>query len=59
MFLCNYLYHLLLDTEWQVEFDELEDSSILATTIAWDNSLSWTLGNAIDELKATMHKVQI
>ncbi|XP_024172562.1 isochorismate synthase 2, chloroplastic [Rosa chinensis] len=41
----------------QVEFDELEDSSILATTIAWDNSLSWTLGNAIDELKATMYQI--
>ncbi|KAJ0959981.1 hypothetical protein J5N97_000237 [Dioscorea zingiberensis] len=41
----------------QVEFDELEDSSILATNIAWDNSLSWTLGNAIDELKATMHQI--
>ncbi|KAK9925938.1 hypothetical protein M0R45_023197 [Rubus argutus] len=41
----------------QVEFDELEDSSILATTIAWDNSLSCTLGNAIDELKATMHQI--
>ncbi|KAL6183144.1 hypothetical protein ACLB2K_044555 [Fragaria x ananassa] len=41
----------------QVEFDELEDSSILATTIAWDNSLSWTLGNAIGELKATLNQI--
>ncbi|XP_050375608.1 isochorismate synthase 1, chloroplastic-like [Argentina anserina] len=41
----------------QVELDELENSSILATTIAWDNSLSWTLGNAIDELKTTIHQI--
>ncbi|XP_059645209.1 isochorismate synthase, chloroplastic isoform X2 [Cornus florida] len=41
----------------QVEFDELEGSSMLATTIAWDNSLSWTYGKAIAALQATMRQV--
>ncbi|KAM1340328.1 hypothetical protein ACFX2H_038740 [Malus domestica] len=41
----------------QVEFDELEEGSMLATTIAWDNALSWNLGHAIDALKATMHQI--
>ncbi|TQD91994.1 hypothetical protein C1H46_022398 [Malus baccata] len=41
----------------QVEFDELEEGSMLATTIAWDSALSWTLGDAVDALKATLHQV--
>ncbi|XP_031404818.1 isochorismate synthase 1, chloroplastic isoform X2 [Punica granatum] len=41
----------------QVEFDELEEGSVLATTIAWDASLSWTWENAIDSLEAVMRKV--
>uniref|UniRef100_A0A2N9GVI1 Chorismate-utilising enzyme C-terminal domain-containing protein n=1 Tax=Fagus sylvatica TaxID=28930 RepID=A0A2N9GVI1_FAGSY len=41
----------------QVELDELEGSSMLATTVAWDNSLSWTWEMAIDELQATMSQV--
>ncbi|TQE01861.1 hypothetical protein C1H46_012485 [Malus baccata] len=41
----------------QVEFDELEEGSMLATTIAWDNALSWNLGHAIDALTATMHQI--
>lgn len=46
-----------LDVEWQVEFDELEDNSVLAATVAWDNALSWTWGNAINDLQATMDQV--
>ncbi|KAK6249930.1 hypothetical protein SCA6_003935 [Theobroma cacao] len=41
----------------QVEFDELEGSSILAVTVAWDNALSWTWDEAIDSLEATTHQV--
>ncbi|XP_048443558.1 isochorismate synthase 2, chloroplastic-like [Pyrus x bretschneideri] len=41
----------------QVEFDELEEGSMLATTIAWDSALSWTLRDAIDALKATLHQI--
>ncbi|XP_039118562.1 isochorismate synthase 2, chloroplastic isoform X2 [Dioscorea cayenensis subsp. rotundata] len=41
----------------QVEFDELEESSILATTIAWDDSLLWTWKNAVDGLQVTMHQI--
>ncbi|KAJ9677350.1 hypothetical protein PVL29_022371 [Vitis rotundifolia] len=41
----------------QVEFNELEGSSILATTIAWDNALSWTWEKAIGALQATMCQV--
>ncbi|XP_019198046.1 PREDICTED: isochorismate synthase, chloroplastic isoform X2 [Ipomoea nil] len=40
----------------QVEFDELEESSMIVATIAWDDALSWTYGKAIDELQATMSK---
>ncbi|XP_049345328.1 isochorismate synthase, chloroplastic-like [Solanum verrucosum] len=38
----------------QVEFDELEGSSIIAATIAWDNAASWTYQRAIDALGATI-----
>ncbi|CAN4100443.1 unnamed protein product [Withania somnifera] len=38
----------------QVEFDELEGSSVIAATIAWDNAASWTYHRAIDELRATI-----
>ncbi|KAK2984365.1 hypothetical protein RJ640_005381, partial [Escallonia rubra] len=41
----------------QVEFVELEGSSMLATTVAWDNALSWTYAQAISTLQATMRQV--
>ncbi|XP_008239833.1 PREDICTED: isochorismate synthase 2, chloroplastic-like [Prunus mume] len=41
----------------QVEFDELEEGSMLAATVAWDNALSWNLGHAIDALKATLSQI--
>ncbi|KAM7275608.1 hypothetical protein ACFE04_017474 [Oxalis oulophora] len=40
-----------------VEFDELEGSSLLATTIAWDNALSWTWEKAINEVQSTIRQV--
>lgn len=42
---------------WQVEFDELEESCMLATTIAWDNALLWTWEKAVGGLQATIHQV--
>uniref|UniRef100_I1QNA5 isochorismate synthase n=1 Tax=Oryza glaberrima TaxID=4538 RepID=I1QNA5_ORYGL len=41
----------------QVEYNELEESSVLATTIAWDDSLSWTWQNAVKELQSTLQKI--
>ncbi|KAJ9560154.1 hypothetical protein OSB04_005314 [Centaurea solstitialis] len=41
----------------QVEFNEFEGSSMLVTTIAWDQSLSWTFGEAVHALQATMRQV--
>ncbi|CAH1415124.1 unnamed protein product [Lactuca virosa] len=41
----------------QVEFNEFEGSSMLVTTIAWDESLSWTFGKALHALQATMTQV--
>ncbi|WVZ64717.1 hypothetical protein U9M48_014196 [Paspalum notatum var. saurae] len=41
----------------QVEFNEFEESSVLATTIAWDDSLSWTWQNAVNELQSTLQKI--
>ncbi|XP_040383509.1 isochorismate synthase 1, chloroplastic-like [Oryza brachyantha] len=41
----------------QVEFNELEESSVLATTIAWDDSLSWTWQKAVKELQSTLQKI--
>ncbi|XP_020184407.1 isochorismate synthase 2, chloroplastic [Aegilops tauschii subsp. strangulata] len=41
----------------QVEFSELEEGSVLATTIAWDDSLSWTYQSAVDELQSTLHEI--
>ncbi|KAK3133165.1 hypothetical protein QOZ80_6AG0533210 [Eleusine coracana subsp. coracana] len=41
----------------QVEFNELEESSVLATTIAWDDSLSWTWQNAVDRVQSTLQKI--
>ncbi|KAL5073094.1 hypothetical protein RYX36_012078 [Vicia faba] len=38
----------------QVEFNELEGGSMLTTTIAWDNALSWSWENAIAELQETL-----
>ncbi|KAJ1394425.1 Isochorismate synthase [Sesbania bispinosa] len=41
----------------QVEFNELEGGSMLTTTIAWDNALSWSWENAINALQTTLCKV--
>ncbi|XP_019053463.1 PREDICTED: isochorismate synthase, chloroplastic-like isoform X2 [Nelumbo nucifera] len=41
----------------QVEFDELEGSSMLATTIAWDDTLLWTWENAVGMVQATMSQI--
>ncbi|CAN6217418.1 unnamed protein product [Urochloa humidicola] len=41
----------------QVEFNELEESSVLATTIAWDDSLSWTWHNAVNDLQSLLQKI--
>ncbi|KAK4795420.1 hypothetical protein SAY86_013414 [Trapa natans] len=41
----------------QVEFDELEEGSVLAATIAWDDSLSWTWQNALNNVEALIRKV--
>ncbi|CAK9186161.1 unnamed protein product [Ilex paraguariensis] len=41
----------------QVEFDELEGSSMLATTVAWDNAISLTYEKAVAALQATMQQV--
>ncbi|XP_051123178.1 isochorismate synthase, chloroplastic-like [Andrographis paniculata] len=41
----------------QVEFDEFKGSSMIAVTIAWDNSLSQTYGQAIATLEETLWQV--
>ncbi|KAI5391739.1 isochorismate synthase, chloroplastic isoform X1 [Lathyrus oleraceus] len=41
----------------QVEFNELEGGSMLTTTIAWDNALSWSWENAITDLQETLCKI--
>ncbi|CAL5088669.1 unnamed protein product [Urochloa decumbens] len=41
----------------QVEFNEFEESSVLATTIAWDDSLSWTWHNAVNDLQSLLQKI--
>ncbi|KAK9060998.1 hypothetical protein SSX86_018178 [Deinandra increscens subsp. villosa] len=41
----------------QVEFNEFEGSSMLVTTIAWDESLSWTFGKAVHSLQSTIRQV--
>ncbi|KAK4844291.1 hypothetical protein QYF36_018564 [Acer negundo] len=41
----------------QVEFDELEETSMLAVTLAWDNALSWTWKDAVETLESTMRQV--
>ncbi|XP_072977954.1 isochorismate synthase 2, chloroplastic-like [Typha angustifolia] len=41
----------------QVEFDELEESCVLAMTVAWDNSLLWTWQKAMDDLQETLHQI--
>ena len=43
-----------VDVKVQVEFNEFEGSSMLVTTIAWDESLSWTFGKAVHALQGTM-----
>ncbi|KAF4403220.1 hypothetical protein G4B88_027991 [Cannabis sativa] len=41
----------------QVEFDEFEDKSMLASTVAWDDALSWPWEKAINELQARISQV--
>ncbi|XP_011044019.1 PREDICTED: isochorismate synthase 2, chloroplastic-like isoform X2 [Populus euphratica] len=41
----------------QVELDELDGFSMLATTIAWDNAFSWTWEQAVDAVEATMTQI--
>ncbi|KAH6828984.1 isochorismate synthase 2, partial [Perilla frutescens var. hirtella] len=41
----------------KVEFNEFEGSSMIAATVAWDNRLSRTYGEAIAALEATMWQV--
>ncbi|XP_009598228.1 isochorismate synthase, chloroplastic isoform X3 [Nicotiana tomentosiformis] len=41
----------------QVEFDELEGSSVIAATVAWDNAVSCTYQRAIEVLQATIWQV--
>ncbi|XP_068658208.1 isochorismate synthase 1, chloroplastic-like [Aristolochia californica] len=41
----------------QVELNELEGASMLASTIAWDSSLLWTWENAVSSLEATIHQI--
>ncbi|XP_022972451.1 isochorismate synthase 2, chloroplastic isoform X1 [Cucurbita maxima] len=41
----------------QVEFDEFEDDSILAATVAWDHACSWTWENAVESLQSTIEQV--
>uniref|UniRef100_A0A0A0LS91 isochorismate synthase n=1 Tax=Cucumis sativus TaxID=3659 RepID=A0A0A0LS91_CUCSA len=41
----------------QVEFDEFEENSMLAATVAWDHACSWTWENAIESLQSTIEQV--
>ncbi|XP_052116276.1 isochorismate synthase, chloroplastic isoform X3 [Arachis duranensis] len=41
----------------QVEFNELEGGSMLTTTMAWDNTISWSWEDAINALQDTLSKV--
>lgn len=41
----------------QVEFDEFEENSMLAATLAWDHACSWTWENAIESLQSTIEQV--
>ncbi|XP_071689869.1 isochorismate synthase, chloroplastic-like isoform X2 [Rutidosis leptorrhynchoides] len=41
----------------QVEFNEFEESSMLVTTIAWDESLSCTFTKAVQALQSTLRQV--
>ncbi|CAN6442330.1 unnamed protein product [Victoria cruziana] len=41
----------------QVEINELEGSSILATTIAWDESLLWTWEKAMNSIQETLSQI--
>lgn len=41
----------------QVEFDELQGSSMIAATVAWDNAVSLTYQSAIATLQTTMEQV--
>ncbi|CAL5081106.1 unnamed protein product [Urochloa decumbens] len=41
----------------QVEFNELEESSVLAATVAWDDSLSWTWHNAVNDVQSLLQKI--
>lgn len=41
----------------QMELDEFDGNSVLAATIAWDNSLLWTFNKGLDMLELTLHQV--
>ncbi|TYJ98615.1 isochorismate synthase 2 [Cucumis melo var. makuwa] len=41
----------------QVEFDEFEENSMLAATVAWDHACSWTWENAVESLQSTIEQV--
>jgi len=40
-----------------MELDEFDGNSVLAATIAWDNSLLWTFNKGLDTLELTLHQV--
>ncbi|CAN7075392.1 unnamed protein product [Brassica oleracea var. botrytis] len=43
-------------SSFSFEFNEFGGSSMLATTLAWDNELPWTLETAIEALQETVHQ---
>ncbi|XP_058105300.1 isochorismate synthase, chloroplastic-like isoform X2 [Magnolia sinica] len=43
----------------QVELDEFEGSSMLVITIAWDDTLLWSWGKAVDVLQTTLRQISI
>ncbi|KAI7984759.1 hypothetical protein LOK49_LG14G00753 [Camellia lanceoleosa] len=56
-FIVPQLLSITAYTSSHVELDELEGSSILATTVAWDNTFSFTYGKAITALQSTLQQV--
>lgn len=52
----NLIVHNLMPN-LQVEFDEFEENSMLAATVAWDHACSWTWENAIESLQSTIEQV--
>lgn len=53
---CNLIVHNWM-LNWQVEFDEFEENSMLAATVAWDHACSWTWENAVESLQSTIEQV--